>query len=198
MKKKKSKFWTFCFSLIPGAGEMYLGFMKMGVSIMLLAVAFIWLALMLNISFLIMGVVIVWFYSFFLTLNLSGLSDEEFAEVEDAFVARPSGLKEAAGLFKLNRKAAAYILIIIGGIYTMNSLLSMAYSYLPSPFVRFLKNILYYVPQILVGLAIIFVGAYLIKGKKQELDEEKASEISQPHLIEVAGKEEDAHDGGTV
>lgn len=39
MTKKKSGFLTFCFSLMPGAGEMYMGFMKQGVSIM----AFFWL-----------------------------------------------------------------------------------------------------------------------------------------------------------
>ena len=35
MTRKKRGFWTFIFSLIPGAGEMYLGFMKRGVSTML-------------------------------------------------------------------------------------------------------------------------------------------------------------------
>ena len=34
MTKKKSGFWTFIFSLLPGAAEMYMGFMKMGVSLM--------------------------------------------------------------------------------------------------------------------------------------------------------------------
>ena len=34
--KKKSRFLTFCFSLLPGAGEMYMGFMRMGLSLMLL------------------------------------------------------------------------------------------------------------------------------------------------------------------
>ena len=34
MTKKKNGFLAFCFSLIPGAGEMYMGFMKQGASIM--------------------------------------------------------------------------------------------------------------------------------------------------------------------
>ena len=34
MSRKKSKGWTFICSLLPGAGEMYMGFMKQGVSIM--------------------------------------------------------------------------------------------------------------------------------------------------------------------
>ena len=35
MKNKKSRFWVFVFSFLPGAGEMYMGFMKMGLSLML-------------------------------------------------------------------------------------------------------------------------------------------------------------------
>ena len=36
MKKQKHGFWVFIFSLIPGAGEMYMGFKNQGISIMLL------------------------------------------------------------------------------------------------------------------------------------------------------------------
>ena len=36
MSRKKSGFLTFCCSLLPGAGEMYLGFLKQGASIMTL------------------------------------------------------------------------------------------------------------------------------------------------------------------
>ena len=35
-QQKKGKFLTFMFSFIPGAAEMYMGFMKMGVSLMAL------------------------------------------------------------------------------------------------------------------------------------------------------------------
>ena len=35
MQRKKSRFWLFLFSFMPGAGEMYMGFMKMGLSLML-------------------------------------------------------------------------------------------------------------------------------------------------------------------
>ena len=34
MQKQKRGFWLFIFSLIPGAGEMYMGFKKQGISIM--------------------------------------------------------------------------------------------------------------------------------------------------------------------
>ena len=34
MTKKRNGFLRFCCSLLPGAGEMYMGFMKMGLSLM--------------------------------------------------------------------------------------------------------------------------------------------------------------------
>ena len=36
MPTQKRGFWLFIFSLIPGAGEMYMGFFKQGISIMTL------------------------------------------------------------------------------------------------------------------------------------------------------------------
>lgn len=50
MQRKKSKFLTFLFSLIPGAGEMYMGFMKMGVSLMAEFFAVLWLASVSGVS----------------------------------------------------------------------------------------------------------------------------------------------------
>ena len=34
MQRKKSRFLVFILSFIPGAGEMYMGFMKQGVTLM--------------------------------------------------------------------------------------------------------------------------------------------------------------------
>ena len=33
---RKNKFLTFCFALIPGVGQLYQGYMKRGVSLMIL------------------------------------------------------------------------------------------------------------------------------------------------------------------
>ena len=60
-RRKKSGFLTFCFSLIPGAGEMYLGFMKMGVSLMGLFFAVIVVGVFLNVASVMLIDVIVWF-----------------------------------------------------------------------------------------------------------------------------------------
>ena len=82
-RKKKSGFLTFCFSFLPGAGEMYLGFMKMGASLMGMFFALIGVAYALNLPVLFFGIIVEWFYSFFHVHNLAGLTDEEFLSIED-------------------------------------------------------------------------------------------------------------------
>ena len=64
MTRKKSRFLTFCCSLIPGAGEMYLGFLKQGVSIMS---AFVIVYAIGGFIFppLTVFCAVIWFYSFF-------------------------------------------------------------------------------------------------------------------------------------
>ena len=50
MQKQKRGFLLFISSLIPGAGEMYMGFFKQGISIMTLFLAIIAIAGGLNLS----------------------------------------------------------------------------------------------------------------------------------------------------
>ena len=76
MTKKKNRLFTFCCSLLPGAGEMYLGFFKHGVSTM----ALFFLLLTLSSSLfppLIYMAPVVWFYSFFHSNHLASKSREK-------------------------------------------------------------------------------------------------------------------------
>ena len=78
MQKQKKGFLLFISSLIPGAGEMYMGFFKQGISIMTLFWAIIAIAGGLNISSLVIFLPVLWFYSFFHVHNLKELPEEEF------------------------------------------------------------------------------------------------------------------------
>ena len=77
MTRKKNKLLTFLWSLIPGAGEMYLGFFKMGTSLMALFLLLLSFSGFLNFYVLSLLAPVVWFYSFFHTNNLNSLPDEE-------------------------------------------------------------------------------------------------------------------------
>lgn len=114
MIRKKSKGWTFIFSLLPGAGEMYMGFMKQGVSIMGLFFATIAVAATLNIGPLTIVLPIIWCYSFFNVHNMYSLSDEEFYALEDDYIFYLDRILPINQWSKQQNKIVAGILIIAG------------------------------------------------------------------------------------
>ena len=64
----KNGFLTFCCAFIPGAGQMYQGYMKRGLSLILTACLIGMVSSLLNPVMLLL--VVVWMYSFFDTFNL--------------------------------------------------------------------------------------------------------------------------------
>ncbi len=171
-RKKKSGFLTFCFSLLPGAGEMYLGFMKMGTSLMGMFFALCALSAALNMSSLIFVMVVVWFYSFFHVHNLAGLTDEEFVNTKDEF------LFNLDTFFNMDKRAVekyretiAIVLIIVGVLLLWNGIKDAVYVYLPEAVWRFISRMEHTLPKIAAGVAVIAGGCYMIRGKKEELKE---------------------------
>lgn len=188
MKKKKNRFLLFCFSLLPGAGEMYLGFMKMGLSLLSVFALGVIITVYSNIGVMGFAVAVVWIYGFFHANNLGSLNDEEFYQMEDEYL---FGIGEKdMNSFKdfvmgKYRKVFAIILILFG------------VSMLWQSFCRFLRylvgNDYYYryinsfvgrissdVPRMIIALLIIWIGVKLIRGKKEELDRlEKTEEVQQ-------------------
>lgn len=179
MTKKKNAFLTFCFSMIPGAGEMYMGFMKMGLSLMTLFCIVVTVAAWLEMGPLIVMAVVIWFYSFFHVHNLRGLPDEEFYAVEDDYLFHLTDSEKAKKfLSRSYRRLAAVVLIVVGvvliwqGFYSSVRMLD-----LPELVYEVLYIISRSLPKLVMGGAIIVAGVLLIRGKHQELnDEEKEAE----------------------
>ncbi len=82
---KKNSFLTFIFSLIPGSGQMYLGYMKRGVSIMLLFGASFTIGTR-YVNDLVIIVLAIWAYSFFDTWNLRNNLRGAPQQVKDDFI----------------------------------------------------------------------------------------------------------------
>ena len=188
MKKKKNRFLLFCLSFLPGAGEMYLGFMKMGLSLLSLFALVIIITVYSNIGVMGLVVFVICVYGFFHANNLGALSDEEFYKIEDEYLFG-LGEKDMNSLkdFFMGkyRKVFAVILILFG--------ISMLWQ----TFCRFLRHMVgsdyYYkyisgfmntvssdVPRMIISFLIILFGIKLIWGKKEELDRiEKTEEMQQ-------------------
>lgn len=171
MIKKKSSFLTFCFSLLPGAGQMYMGFMRRGLSLMTAFFLLIFFSSWLNLGPLMFALPLIWFFAFFDTHNLRSMPDDEFYALEDNFIIIPEFSKEKAKLMQSQYKVIlALALIIVGFTILWNNIYDIFARFLPHE----IRNALYafgrYFPQMVIGFAIILLGIYLIRGKKKDLD----------------------------
>jgi hypothetical protein len=171
MIRKKSGFLTFCFSFLPGAGQMYMGFMKRGVSLMSAFWLLIFLASWLNLGPLMFAMPVIWFFAFFDTLNLRAMPDDEFYAMEDNYILLPDLSSSKMKLFQEKyRNIIALVLIIIGFAILWNNAYDIISDILPEELSYFMYRVGYYFPQLLIGFAIIAFGLYLIRGKKKDLD----------------------------
>ena len=170
MTSKKNSFWRLCFSFLPGAGEMYMGFMKMGISTMSLFMTIFFIAVTLEFGALMIVGLVIWFYSFFHVHNLASLPDEEFYSVEDDYIFHffdPSSMGKE--FYRHNRRILAYILIIMGIVMTWQGMLNLIYEYLPEEIYFYIRHLTYDLPKLFVGIGIIALGAAMIRGKKKEI-----------------------------
>lgn len=174
MRQKKSKFFTFIFSFLPGAAEMYMGFMKNGVSIMAIFFLSIMIPSVLRISdafgFIVM---LIWFYGFFHARNLATGSEEEFQSLQDEFIWESfvDG-REIRVSDPILRKWVAGILIFGGIVLLWNNIADVIYRLIPESMWNYWAPLVDRIPQVAVAVLIIFIGVKMIMGKKEELDGE--------------------------
>ena len=169
-QQKKNKFFTFIFSFIPGAAEMYMGFMKQGISLMtLFSISVVGIASGIEVLF-IPAMVLIWFYSFFHARNIAALSAEEFSNHPDTFLWE--GLAED-GSFKISsptiRKWAAGILMVIGAVILWDNFYYVVINIIPDRYWDELYPILDSIPEVVLAVLIIIIGFKLMAGKKEEL-----------------------------
>ncbi|CAB1246351.1 hypothetical protein ACFHWD_14935 [Clostridium sp. MT-14] len=171
MKSKKSNFLTVVFSFLPGAGHMYMGFMKMGLSIMAVFFTVIFFSSWLNIGPLLFILPLIWFYSFFDCINKQSMPQEEFEHIEDNYIFSIDKLFEwDKSLFKKQRLFFGILLICMGIYLIWDNIRPIIEPYIDSRIYEIISNFTGIVPQMIVGVAIIVIGVKLIMGKKKEVD----------------------------
>lgn len=183
MKKQKHGFWVFIFSLIPGAGEMYMGFKKQGLSIMLLFWGSIALASITGLGWLAMFLPVIWFYSFFNVHNLKSLSEEEFYSVEDNYILHMDQFSGDMGKFlQKHQSVVAWVLILFGICILWSRFTSLLYFIVPNNMADYVYNICNSLPQIVIAAGIIAAGIYLLTQQKKKLKQK--TETKDEHYWE--------------
>ena len=166
MQKQKHGFLLFICSLIPGAGEMYMGLFKQGLSIMTLFLAIIAAASSFNTEFLVIFLPVIWFYSFFHVHNLKELPEEEFYATEDNYILHLDQVfRGFENVSSKHVKIAAIILIVFGCSVLWNGFRDMLYWILPGALGQFVQSVMYQIPSIIIGLLIIVAGYQILTGK---------------------------------
>lgn len=185
MQKQRKGFWLFICSLIPGAGEMYMGFMKQGISIMLLFWSIVGIAGGFNLGFLVMFLPVIWFYSFFNVHNLKSLPEEEFYSIEDDYILHLDKiLGSSVDFLPKYSKLLAVLMIIFGCAILWNNFMDILYWIFPSRLSYLISDILYQIPQFIVAVAIILAGYYMLTGKKKNIGHRNIEEEPQEHYWE--------------
>lgn len=175
MIRQRNKFLTFIFSLVPGCGHLYMGFMKRGLSMLCMLFGIIFLAALFDgaIAFLIF---ILWFYAFFEAINLMTLPPERFAMFKDRYLFSDDD-SDSLGRFVGQHKKGIGIALVVLGIgllfFTLkNTILDSIYFLVGDAAYQTANTIVSYIPRVAVAILIVLIGARLIRRQKQVVLEE--------------------------
>lgn len=164
---KKNLFFTLCFSFVPGAGQMYQGYMKRGVSILILFAAFCAIFATVAIPIFIIPLPVLYIYSFFDTFNIRNTIDKENKQ-EDKYLWDGSDLEELKKSFNIpSAKKLIGIVLIFVGIYMIlcNILPQILYDLDLNEVARYLRDLGSYITPITIALLSIVFGLKLINKK---------------------------------
>ena len=175
---RKSGFLTLCLSFVPGAGHMYQGYMKRGLSMGLLVALAFGLAMFLQLDLLVFPGLIIYMYTFFDSLNLRSQLLAGTAP-QDEFLIKLGNGKELVVLVEKRHKLFGWGLVAVG-VYALyqNFVRPWIWSILSvfgydSAIYRIFSDFLSGIPNLLVGIALIWAGFWLVRrGKAIEAAED--------------------------
>lgn len=154
---KKNIFFTFCFSFIPGAGQMYQGYMKKGISLMLLFALVVGLMAMVPIPLFSIPLPVIFAYSFFDTYSIRNKIGTEKEEI-DNYIWENTDFDKILKKLDVKKKntALGIVLIVIGAYILLNTVL---YNLAVRFDIYIISNLIdsiteYLVPIIISGLCI--------------------------------------------
>ncbi|ENQ3108034.1 hypothetical protein SAMN04488168_11554 [Bacillus sp. 491mf] len=156
---KKSKTFASILAMFPGAGHMYLGLQRRGLQLMAAFLLAIYLLDLLRLSAFLFLVPIIWFYSFFDTLQQTakyGKEDLQDTPIIDYFIN--------------HQKWLGIGLIGLGGYYLLDqTLLPILNDYFATIFNIHINELYYrYFQTSIVALLLIGGGFKLLLGNKEE------------------------------
>ena len=167
---QKNGILTFLFAFIPGAGQMYQGYMKRGLSLILMCCAICMVAALISPAAFFL--IVVWMYSFFDTFNLRAQIATGTAPADDYLVHFDPKDKRLVQMMLDSHKLVGWTLIAFGVLVAYENILMNALNDLMwrwgknNPFFRAFYLVMDQLPQVVVCVALIVCGIWLVKGPK--------------------------------
>lgn len=165
---KKNLFLTFCFSWIPGAAQMYQGYMKRGVSLMVLFAVSCALVAMVPVPILGIPIPIIYAFAFFDSYNLRAKIGTD-KEERDICVWDNVNTEELLAKFHIGKKSKVVgtLLIVIGIYILLNTVFSrLAYQYDLYFLERIIDTVTSFLPPILIAAISIVIGVKFLSKDK--------------------------------
>ena len=169
---KKNGILTLLFACIPGAGQMYQGYMKRGLSLITMFCLFIILGSTTGLDALGVGCIVVYMYSFFDTLNLRAQLAAEKAPEDDYLVHFDPQDKRLARMMMDSHKLVGWCLIAIGALIAyeqiiMNTLGDILWRWgQKAPVWRAIYLVMDQLPEVVLCVALILCGIWLVRGPR--------------------------------
>lgn len=194
---KKNGILTFLFAFVPGAGQMYQGYMKRGLSLITLLFLCIMAGMLLEP--LVLTALIVWMYSFFDTFNLRAQFIAGTAPADDYLVHFNTKDARLTLFFRDSHKLLGWGLIALGGLVAYENVIMRVFGDVMwrwgqnNPVFRAFYLMLDELPQIVTCVALIVCGLWLVRGPKgKKVHRKKAEEPEDEDFREYTAAEADA------
>lgn len=168
MNIDKSRFLNFIISFLPGAGHMYQGMMRKGAALMLAFFGIIAVGSLLYIDPIYFLLPVVWCYSFFDSMNTIRLAHTQRLQLDYQF-----GKTLLTWLSRDTRDLTRHVPTAVGwicigvGLYLCLTIFVMPVLRMVWVFMPWFENLLRKLPTLMVCLAVIAFGFYLLSGRKR-------------------------------
>ena len=196
---KKNGILTLLFACIPGAGQMYQGYMKRGLSLITMFCLFIIVGSATGLDALVVGCIVVYMYSFFDTFNLRAQIIAENAPADDYLVHINWKDKRMQDFMMDSHKLLGWGLIALGGLVAYENVIMRVFGDVMwrwgqnNPVFRAFYLMLDELPQIVTCVALIVCGLWLVRGPKgKKVHRKKAEEPEDEDFREYTAAEADA------
>lgn len=167
----KRGFWLFVTSCLSGCGQMYQGYMKRGLSLLMLFAALLAVAGFLGIAPIAFFLPVVWAYAFFDSYNLrSRIAAGEAPEDAYLFGLSDMDSQQLQTLLRRRHSIIGWVLVLLGAYMLYDILLDQlgwiwGWDWLYS-------LLRYDVPRLALTVLVILLGLWFIRGPKTRREED--------------------------